>query len=309
MKTKQVVLTLSTLVLAGSLMFTSCRKRTKEQEEPDTDQQAAQENQIAENMMNDVAGIGSQGSENGTLSTYKLGQPNDPNDVFGITSGTLTFGVKTFTVDFGPYPGVTCMDGKKRSGKLMFDYSASTNSATAYRMPGFDLSITSANYTVEDYTVNIVSKNIKNTTPTSITTGTNPGTNLTWSITANVNIIKPSNGGTITWNCNRTKTLLNTSDPNCYKGQTMPIDWSKAKISLSGSASGMTSQGDSYTSTINSIVRDFGGCKILGRYPWISGTIDFTPGTKATRYIDFGNGTCDNSGTITIKGITYTFQM
>jgi len=305
MKTKQVILTLSTLVLAGSLMMTGCRKK-KEQEEPDTDQQAAQENQIAENMMSDVGGIGSQGSENGSLSTYRMDQTAD---ISGITSGTLSFGVKTFTVDFGPYPGVTCLDGKKRSGKLMFDFTASTNSATAYRMPGFNMNVTSSNYTVEDYTVNIISKNIQNTTPTSIPTGTNPGTNLTWAITANVSIVKPSNGGTITWNSTRTKTLLNTSDPNCYKGQTMPIDWSKAKISLSGSASGTTAQGDSYTSAIHSIVRDFGGCKIFGRYPWISGTIDFTPGTKATRYIDFGNGTCYNSVTITIKGVTYTFQM
>ncbi len=306
MKTKQLILTLSTLVLAGSLMMTGCKKKTKETETPDSDQSAAQENQISENMMNDVAGIGSQGSENGSLSTYKLGQTED---VFGITSGSLSFGVKTFTVDFGAYPGITCMDGKKRSGKLMFDYSASTNSATAYRMPGFNMNVSSSNYTVEDYTVNIISKNIKNTTPTSIPTGTNPGTNLTWSITANVSIIKPNNGGTITWNCTRTKTLLNTNDPLCYKGQSLPIDWSKAKISLSGSANGMTAQGDSYTSVITNIVRDFGGCKILNRYPFISGTIDFTPGTKATRYIDFGNGTCDNSGTITIKGITYTFQM
>ena len=305
MKTKQVILTLSTLVLAGSLMLTGCKKKTKEQEDPDSDQAAAQENQTAENMMSDVGGIGSQGSENGSLSTYRIDQTND---ISGITSGSISFGVKSFTVDFGPLPGITCLDGRKRSGQLRFDYSASTNSAVAYRMPGFNLSVTSANYTVDDYTVNIISKNIKNTTPTSIPTTTNPGTNLTWSISANVNIIKPSNGGTISWNCTRTKTLLNTNDPNCYKGQTMPIDWSKAKISLTGSANGTTAQGDGYTSVINNIVRDFGGCKILGKYPWISGTIDFTPGTKATRYIDFGNGSCDNNGTITIKGITYSFN-
>jgi hypothetical protein len=308
MKTKQLIYAFSTLVLAGTLMLGGCKKKTKESEDPDTDQSAAQENQIAENMMSDIQGIGSQGSENGSLSTYRL---NSPDDLFGISSGTISFGTKTFTVDFGAYPGVTCLDGKKRSGKLMFDYSMSTNTITPiyYRTPGFVMSITSSNYTVEDYTVNIVNKMVTNTTPQSISTGTNPGTNLTWSITANVNIIKPNNGGTITWSTTRTKTLLNTNDPNCYGGQSTAINWTKAKISLSGSANGTTSGGDNYTSNINSIVRDFGGCKIAGRYPWISGTIDFTPGTKATRYIDFGNGSCDNNGTITIKGITYTFQM
>jgi hypothetical protein len=309
MKTKQIVYAFSTLVLAGMLMLGGCKKKTKETEDPDSDQSAAQENQIAENMMGDVAGIGSQGSENGTLSTYKL----DPSkDVFGVSSASLTFDVpnKTFTVDFGVYPGQTCADGRKRSGKLIFNYSASTNSATAYRQPGFHLSITSSNYTVEDYTVNIVNKTIQNTTPNSIPTGTNPGTNLTWSITANVNIIKPAaaGGGTITWNCNRVKTLLNTSDPMCYGGQGVPINWNKAKVSVSGSASGTTSQGDSYTAVLSGLTRDFGTCGAPLKYPFISGTLDFTPGTKATRYIDFGSGTCDRAATVTIKGITYSFN-
>lgn len=306
MKTKQFVYVLSALVLAGSLMLGGCRKKTKEAEDPDTDQSAAQENQVAENIMSDVGGIGSQAAENYTLSTYRT---NSVEDAFGITSATITTGVKTFTVDFGPYPGQNCLDGRKRSGKLMFDYSASTNGATAYRHPGFNVSVTSANYTVDDYTVNIVNKNVQNTTPSSIPTTTNPGTNLTWSITANVNIIKPASagGGTITWNCNRVKTLLNTSDPACYGGQSVGINWNKAKISLTGTASGTTAQNESYTSNINGLVRDFGTCGALYKYPFIQGTLDFTPGTKATRYIDFGNGSCDRSATITIKGITYSF--
>lgn len=308
MKTKQLILTLSTVVLAGSLMFTSCRKKNKEEEDVDKDQTEAAENNLAENMMNDVASIGSQGSESGSLSTYRT---DGTNDLFMGPCATVSLNAvaKTFTVDFGTTPCL-CLDGKTRSGKLIYDYSMSTNTVTPiyYRTPGFKCSITSSNYVVDGYTVNISNKTIANTTPSTIPTGTNPGTNLTWSISANVSIVKPSNGGTVTWNCNRTKTLLNTSDPNCYKGQNTAIDWSKAKISLSGSASGVTASGNNYTSTISNLVRDFGGCKIANRYPFISGTIDFTPGTKATRYIDFGNGTCDNSGTITIKGITYTFN-
>lgn len=306
MKTKQLILTLSTLVLAGSLMLTGCRKKTKETEDPDKDQSAAQENQLAENYMNDVAGIGSQGSENGSLSTYKGG--TGVQDVFGISSASLTFGPGTFTVDFGPLPGVNCIDGRKRSGKLMFDYSASTNSATAYRHPGYKLSITSANYTVDDYTVNIVNKMISNTTPTSIPTGTNPGTNLTWNVTANVNIIKPAGGGTITWNCNRTKTLLNTSDPLCYQGQSLPILWNKAKIQIDGNASGVTAGGEAYTAYMIGMQRDFGNCGSLLKYPWIAGNLNFTPGTKATRYVNFGSGTCDRTAVVTINGIDYTFN-
>jgi hypothetical protein len=308
MRSKQVFLTLGTLVLAGSLLFTSCRKKSKEAEDPDSDQSAAQENQIAENHMNDVAAIGAQGSENGNLTTYRMG-PGE--DLFGISSASVTFGVKTFTVDFGPYPGMNCLDGRKRSGKLMFDYSASTNSATAYRMPGYSLSITAANYTVDDYTVNIVNKTITNTTPlASVSPSLVPGTNLTWNIVANVNIIKPSSagGGTITWSCNRTKTLANTSNTLCYNGQGVPINWSKARIQIDGSASGMTAGGESYTSVITGLTRDFGTCGAFLKYPWIQGKVDFTPGSKATRYIDFGAGTCDRAATVTIKSITYSFN-
>lgn len=307
MKTKQLILTLSTIVLAGSLVLTSCRKKTREEEDPDSDQTEASENNIAENMMNDVAGIGSQGSENGSLSTYRLG---DDKDVFmgpcaAITTNTVA---KTFTVDFGTTPCL-CFDGRTRSGKLMFDYSASTSGAVAYRMPGFKLTITSQNYVVEGYTVNINNKTIENITPlASVSPSLVPGTNLTWSVSANVSIIKPGGGGTISWVCNRTKKLLNTSDVTCYNGQSVPINWTKAKIQLDGTASGTTAQSSSYTSNIIALVRDFGGCKIAGKYPFISGDIQFSPSGKETRYINFGTGTCDNSGTITIKGITYTFN-
>lgn len=310
MKTKQFILTLSTLVLAGSLMMTGCRKKNKEEEEVDKDQTAAKENQIAENMMSDVQGIGSQGAETySTLSTYRI---DGTNDISGISSATITTGVKTFTVDFGPYPGVTCMDGRVRSGKLFFDYSISTNTVMPiyYRTPGFKMSVQSSNYTVDDYTVAIGSKTITNTTPMTIPTGTNPGTNLTWNITANVTISKPASegGGTITWNCNRTKTLVNTSDPNCYQGQSSHIIWNKARIQLDGSASGTTASNESYTSVFSGLTRDFGTCGAAFKYPFIQGKIDFTPGTKPTRYIDFGSGTCDRVGTIKINNITYTFS-
>ncbi len=310
MKTKQVILTLSTVVLAGSLMLTSCRKKTKEEEKPDDDQTEASDHTVAENTMNDVEGIGSQGSENGSLSTYRMGgnEAIFTSSCTTVTSNTVS---KTVTVDFGSSPCL-CADGKMRSGKLIFDYSTSTNTIMPiyYRTPGFKCSVASQNYVVDSYTVNIINKTLENITPlASVSPSLVPGTMLTWSISANVNIIKPSGGGTISWICNRTKKLLNTASTTCYNGQGIPIIWSQAKIQLDGTASGTTASGNSYTSNIIALVRDFGGCTLLGgRHPFISGDIQFTPGTKATRYINFGSGTCDNNGTITIKGITYAFS-
>lgn len=306
MKAKQLFYGLSALVLVGSLTLTSCNKKKNNSEpEVDKDQSGASDNALAENMMNDVVNIGSQGSEDGTVSTYKSTKAMaDAYFMSACATVSVNTTAKTFTVDFGSTPCL-CLDNRMRSGQLYFDYSGSTSFPTAYRMPGFKMTVTSNNYIVDGYTVNITNKTITNTTPN----GFNPATtNLTWSISANVSINKPNNGGTVTWNCNRTKELVNTNDPLCYQGQTAPIVWSKAKIRLNGSASGTTASNESYNASIINLVRDFGACKINGRYPFISGQLNFTPGSKPTRYVDFGNGSCDNGATVTINNISYAFN-
>jgi len=314
MKSKQLLFGFGIMVLAGSLTLTGCKKKQKEDTtEPDTEQGTISENNLAESFMADVASMGSQGSENGTLTTYKMGDPGGvvstpmgPEYLISAACATISTNVtaKTFTIDFGT--GCLCNDGRTRSGKLYFDYSASTSFPTAYRMPGFKLSITSSGYVVDNYTVNITNKTITNTTPSTITAGPNPGTNLTWSISANVTINKPSNGGTITWNCSRTKELINTNDPLCYGGQTVPIDWTKAQVRLNGTASGVNSSNESYTASMVNLERYF-TCKVINIYPFVKGQLNFTPGSRPTRYIDFGPGSCDRNATVTINGVTYTF--
>jgi hypothetical protein len=307
MKTRSIIYSLSAMVLACSLTLSSCKKK-KESEEPevDTEQASASDNSLMENTMSDIQAIAGEASETYTVNAYKLAENSAITG--SCTNVTMDVPNKTYTVDFGTTPCL-CKDGRSRSGKLIFNYMASTGGATAYRHPGFALSITSSNYVVDGYTVNISNKTIKNTTPATITTGPNPGTNLTWSITANVSISKPGNGGTVTWNVTRYKELLNTNDPNCYSGQAIPINWSKAKIQLNGSSSGVTASNDTYTATLTNLVRDMNCSTASGRHPFISGVLAFTPGTKATRTIDFGTGICDGFGTITINGNTYTFNI
>ena len=45
------------------------------------------------------------------------------------------------------------------------------------------------------------------------------------------------------------------------------------------------------------------------RTPFISGKNAYTPGTRATRLIDFGNKTCDFNATFTLKGQTYMITL
>jgi hypothetical protein len=165
---------------------------------------------------------------------------------------------------------------------------------------------------VDGYQVNILNKTITNTTPSSIPSGLNPGTNLTWAITANVSIIKPNNGGAITWSCARTKELVNTSDSSCYRGQGLHIIWSRAIVKLNGNTSGTNAKQEQFSATATNLVRDF-GCAPDAlrpmRHPFVSGTIIYTPGSRPLRTIDFGSGACDLNATITIKNRTFSIVL
>lgn len=294
-------------VLALSLTMGACRKKEEDvtdDTDTDTEQTTSEDNNTAEAYAADIETIGAEVTEKGSLEQYKGASEQ------GITSSPCAtvsgFGTQVITVDFG----TSCVgnDGRTRSGKLIFDFSASSPStAVYYRNPGFKMNISSQNYVVDGYTINITNKTISNTTPTTIPGGINPGTNLSWNILANISITKPNNGGTISWSCNRTKELTNTADTTVYHGQLQAISWSKAIVKLNGSASGVNAKSENYTALATNLVRDF-NCSPDAlrprRHPFISGTIAYTPGNRRTRLIDYGNGACDMNATLTIGSKT-----
>ncbi len=308
---KNLKLSLMIVAIAG-VTFTACRKRdTKKVEERDTEQTTINDNNLAENSASDADVMGSQVSENYTLTTYKTSGSDLLLSASCATVST-TFSnsaVVSATVDFG----TSCVgkDGRTRSGKLFYNFSGSNVNAKFYRNPGFNMVVTSQNYVVDGNAITLT-KTVTNTTPLSLPTGTNPGTNLTWQVTSNVTIVKPNNEGTVNWSCSRTKTLLNTNDPNVYKGQLLPIDWTKARIEISGTANGTNAKGENFSVTANNLVRDFTCAPDPlrpRRHPFISGTMQYTPGNRPTRYVDFGNGACDFSAVVTIEGQEFTITL
>ncbi len=311
MKTKHITLGVAAILLATSFTFTSCRKKeTTKAQEPDTDQTAAKDNNLSESINNDIVAMGSQAAETQTLSTFKTINGSVGNtDVLSLApSATVTVVGKLITVDFGT--GIIGADGRTRSGKLMYDYSASPTGSDRYRKPGFTMSISTNSYVVDGNQVNIITKTVKNISPLSIATETAySGTNLTWSITANVSIIKANSGGTVSWTCNRTKELTNCSDPLCYKGQFNAIDWTKAKIKINGSATGTSKDGEGFSATATNLLRDHTCSGTTGRRHFVSGQLAFTPSSKPTRTIDYGNGACDDLATLTVNGNTYNITL
>ena len=127
---------------------------------------------------------------------------------------------------------------------------------------------------------------------------------LTWNVTASITVNK-SGGGTLSWSTNKTKVLLAGEKPNHQ-----PIDWPNAKIAVFGSASGTTAKGESFSvnvSQANWLVRDF-TCGQFRKY-FVAGVMEFTPGSKPTRYINFGTGNCDDQAVVTINGHTYNVTL
>jgi hypothetical protein len=323
MKKSKISLGTAALLVIGCLLLTNCRKKEKTPAaEPDTEQASAADNTIAESASNDLISIGSQLSENsGTLTTFKTSSSSGLMFAGGcatITSNAAGTVVPTsYTVDFGA-ACTSILDGRTRSGKLFFDFSGSTNGAKWFRNPGFKMVVTSSNYVVDGNQVNIINKTVANTTPVGIGTGTNPGVNLTWTVAANLNIIKANNAGTISWTCNRNNELMNTNDPNCYKGQLQAIDWKKAIIKLNGNASGTNAKNESYTANATDLIKDFNcapDAQRPHRHPFISGKVSYTPGARATRLIDYGSGAvypnapCDFNATVTINGQTFSITL
>jgi hypothetical protein len=310
MKIKSASKWVAFLVIA-TLTVSSCKKKEEPpaEPEPDTEQSTAGDNNLAEVMSNDIESMGSDVADNGSLTTYKT---SGEAGLLITHCATVTAANKVITVDFGT-TGCVGHDGRTRTGKLIFDYSASSpTTAIRYRHPGFKVTVTSQNYVVDGNLVNIISKTISNTTPTNIPTGKNPGTNLTWAINANISIVKAGNTGTVSWSCSRTKELINTSDSACYMGQATPINWNMAKVKLNGSSSGVNAKGENYTAVAVDVVRDF-NCSPYPlhprRHPFISGTINYTPGSRPARLINYGNGSCDQNATVTINGNTYNITL
>lgn len=292
MRTKNSIFILAALIVTSSILMFSCKK-----EKADSDTTGAADNNLAENAASDIISIGSQASDNssGGLVSFRTG--SDDQVLSSCATVTRDTVARTITVVFS---GSTCLDGRTRSGSLVFNFSGSTNGARYFRDPGFNCSITATNYIVDGNHITINNKSITNTTPV----GFNPtSTNETWHILADISILK-ANGETVGWVCDRTTTLLNTS--TTYTNASTPINWLAARIGIMGSANGTRANGETFSIVvISQLVRDFGACNVNGRHPFIQGSLDYAPSGKPVRHVDFGNGSCDLNATVMINNVTY----
>ncbi len=283
MKTKQLTLGLALVTIVGASFFSSCRK--KEIEEKDHDTMSAKDQSLASSTVNDMTNIADEAGKGNatTTSSFKTAESNAILSACSVITYDTLAAAKTITVNFGA-TNCLCNDGRNRRGSIIINFTG------RYRDSNTVITVTPQSYFVNDNQVT-GSKTITNK-------GHNAANHLVYDINANITIIKASGAGTVTWQSTRQREwILGESTPQ----------WNDDIYSITGSANGTTSGGTSFTSVITSpLIRNMSfGC----RRHFTQGTLEHTPGGKATRYIDFGNGTCDDQATVTINGTTYTITL
>jgi hypothetical protein len=265
-----------------SILIPSCRK---DKDDDDKDTMTARDNALAEGHFNDAANIADQAAT-GSLSSYLSPSGTEVKSMLStcatITHDT-TISPRLITINFGT-TNCLCSDGRYRRGIINVSYTG------AYRDSASVHTITFNNYYVENHKIS--------GTKTVTNNGHNTAGHLTYSINVTGQVDK-FNGGVVTWNSTRTREWI--------LGENTMV-WGDDVYLITGSASGVSTPAGgtatSFTANITSALRKEIGCRNI-----VSGKFELTPSGKATRYVDFGTGACDNQAQVTINGHVYNVTL
>lgn len=268
------------LLVAGALITTSCRKASRELlNDSETNQEDEQTETVDDNLdqLSDAA-------VKGDNSAFRLGGPDEFSKLAGtcavITRDTLNHADQdTITIDFGT--GCTGGDGKNRKGRIIIYHTLKYFEAGSVRKTTFD------NYYVNDVKVE-GERTVTNR-------GKNSSNQTYWDVVASNMKLTHTSGKTRSWNSTRTRTIISGEETAVKSDDVYRIE---------GTASGTNGKGDAFTATITSPLIKSVDCR------WIKqGVIVFAVTGKPDRTIDFGDGNCDDQAVITVKNKTKTITL
>lgn len=179
------------------------------------------------------------------------------------------------TIDFGTTNCIG-LDGRSRRGKIHVDYTG------RYRTVGTVITTTFEDFHVNDNkiegtkTVTTQSREVYNVSVT--------GAKITF-----------TDASTITWESERTRTWVGGNDTTLAD---MLNIWNDV-YEISGTASGTGRFGRTFTVSIDQVTIKL-QCWLSAIFHPVSGTITVSPQDLDDRVVDYGDGTCDKKGTITI---------
>lgn len=266
------------LAITSLVNLSACRKK----DDLDNDTSSSKNENTAERYFNEVQDIADQAAKTGDLSTFKLSSnegmllSNCAVITFDTLENVSVSNPDTIIIDFGT--SCLCNDNKTRSGKIII------SSTGRYRNEGSIITITPENYFVNGNQI-LGSRIVTNT-------GNNALGQPTFNVLVNGTIILANNEGTITWNATRQRTWIQGNNT---------LIFSDDVYSITGGSSGTKVNGQTWTSIITSPLVHKRICHQI-----VSGVLQVTPSNKPIRTIDFGQGNCDNTLTVSINGNSYT---
>jgi hypothetical protein len=169
-------------------------------------------------------------------------------------------------LDFGT-TNCPCKDGKQRRGKIEVEYKGDK------KVVGTQVIYTPNQYFVNDFGV-AGKKTVTYSAP------------YTWTIKVENGVVTKPDGKTITWSSNRVRTMVSgTSTPE-------PND---DAYEVSGTSSGKNSAGNDYSFETETPLLFSYGCQYI-----TSGKLKIKRSGKKDAVVDYGDGTCDDKGTVTV---------
>lgn len=249
------------------VLLSSCRKDKEDEPTIDLDYTSASDNARAEDVFSDMlAQVDKAVEANGLRDLC------EPTVTFDTTSAP-----RTITLDFGTV-NCTAVNGRLRRGRILVSYTG------RYRDVGTVITITPENYHVND--------NLVQGTKTVTNLGPNGEGQLQFSVSVNGSLTAADGSWTATHVANRTRTWI--------AGQGTP-GLSDDVYLITGGGSGVNRNGQAYSVSITSALRVALDCPTITQ-----GTVQVTPSGRPVRIIDYGNGTCDSSFTVTVNGQTFS---
>lgn len=254
------------LLAALALAFTACRKNSDDR--PDADTSAATDQSRAEDIFTDMLAVVDQAVKDNGLRDLC-----NPEVSFDTVSTP-----RTITIDFGEQ-NCTAANGRLRRGKIQVSYTG------RYRDAGTVITITPEGYFVNNNQV------------TGVKTVTNMGLNASdqpwFTVTVNGAITAGDGSWTATHQAQRVRTWI--------AGYSTPALLDDVYL-ITGSGNGVNRNGVAYTSQITQALRVELGCS----WRLVRGTVTVTPTGLLPRTIDYGDGACDGTFTVSVGGRTFT---
>ena len=273
---KNLIILFAAVFLGSSLALVSCNR----QKDALFDQSAF-DNSIADAQFNDLDNL---------VSDFMNSNNDQLRGIDGRTTrfrdcGTFTIDTtaKTILIDFGS--GTTCNDGRTRSGKIRISYTG------RYIEPGSVITVVP-----EDYFVN----NVKVEGTKTITNITQANQPTTHRVVVSNGKLTFSDNTTFFWEANRVRVWQSgQSDLNPFNDV----------FQITGKSSGVNRRGKNFTAEITTPLIVKTECWLQGIRKPVSGVYVVTA-ENSQRTVDFGNGTCNRTISVTINnGRTFTFTL